>query len=500
MGASVAPSVSEADLDAHVAQLILKEAKQKAERYAQLGISALVAQCVPFPPFILAIAEGYECRKEGKAASTDKRFLTSILRRTDDHNRAVLRTQAEQAAAIKQQREEEERAERRARAEEAAEAERLRRRSHRSSRRSERNDGRRDRRDYDRRDRDRHRERSVDRRSDEEDDRVWRESRREGKRRALEDNDEDAPRHSSHKRTRRSSRDDNRRTRSRRAGSSSRTASASPGPSSREDSSSKHAHSRQRQRSRSQDDVQSRKPLRQHEPSRDRGDHASRRDDHDSKPPVRPKDPVSEEESLSLPAQPKEHINTEFHWRRSRSPGDTDTRSERSRRRRSYSPSTSGNTPGPPSPPRLTSASVHRTLKSAGPPPPSTAPPPMPRSPPPPLRPRGRGAASKPDPGAAGLSSKMDRYFDATYDPRLDVAKLTAPAIPATGLLDDADFAGWDAMLDLIRVRRQEKEERKWLEKHGVKPTPVEELGVMDIQYKKRGSVREWDMGKDGVD
>jgi hypothetical protein len=47
MGSAVPASVSEADLDAHVAQLILKEAKQKAERYAQLGIAALVAQCVP---------------------------------------------------------------------------------------------------------------------------------------------------------------------------------------------------------------------------------------------------------------------------------------------------------------------------------------------------------------------------------------------------------------------------------------------------------------------
>jgi hypothetical protein len=46
MGASVAPSVTDSDLDRHVADLILKEAKQKAQRYAELGVSAYVAECV----------------------------------------------------------------------------------------------------------------------------------------------------------------------------------------------------------------------------------------------------------------------------------------------------------------------------------------------------------------------------------------------------------------------------------------------------------------------
>jgi hypothetical protein len=101
----------------------------------------------------------------------------------------------------------------------------------------------------------------------------------------------------------------------------------------------------------------------------------------------------------------------------------------------------------------------------------------------------------------------MDRYFEASYDPRLDVAPLAAPTIPATGLLDDADFAGWDAMLELIKQRRQDKEEKRWLEKAGASAKSsksalprFEEPGIMDIQYKKKGSVREWDMGKDGVD
>lgn len=117
----------------------------------------------------------------------------------------------------------------------------------------------------------------------------------------------------------------------------------------------------------------------------------------------------------------------------------------------------------------------------------------------------------------------MDKYFEETYDPRLDVTPLsTTPNIPATGLINDAEFEGWDAMLELIKLRRQDKEDRKRLERLGlvdkkdkkgkgkekVKTGVVESASVingsggsiLDIEYKKRGTVREWDLGKEGVD
>jgi hypothetical protein len=186
---------------------------------------------------------------------------------------------------------------------------------------------------------------------------------------------------------------------------------------------------------------------------------------------------------------PSPGFNTAEHWRSSRSPGDTDTRSDRSRRRRSVSPTTlSDDEHGP---------RRHFTRKrKVEPRPPSLSPPPEPHS-----RLRGRGTGSAP-----GLSSKMDRYFESSYDPRLDVAKMSVPEIPSTGLIDDADFAGWEAMLELIKVRRVDKEERKWLDKHATVTTKSVpsvaglDPGIMDIQYKKRGAVREWDMGKNNVD
>ena len=44
MGASVTHSVTDEELDRHVADLILKEAKQKAERYSTEGIRAYLPQ------------------------------------------------------------------------------------------------------------------------------------------------------------------------------------------------------------------------------------------------------------------------------------------------------------------------------------------------------------------------------------------------------------------------------------------------------------------------
>lgn len=106
----------------------------------------------------------------------------------------------------------------------------------------------------------------------------------------------------------------------------------------------------------------------------------------------------------------------------------------------------------------------------------------------------------------------MDKYFEESYDPRLDVAPLAAPSIPATGLISDEDFAGWDAMLELIRIRRQDKEDKKALERwgggkdkdkgkgreKGAEKRADGEVSVLDIEYKKRGAVREWDLGKEG--
>ena len=51
MGASVSSTVTDEDLDRHVAELILKEAKKKAEQYGKQGVSAYLPQSVHLPLF-----------------------------------------------------------------------------------------------------------------------------------------------------------------------------------------------------------------------------------------------------------------------------------------------------------------------------------------------------------------------------------------------------------------------------------------------------------------
>ena len=106
----------------------------------------------------------------------------------------------------------------------------------------------------------------------------------------------------------------------------------------------------------------------------------------------------------------------------------------------------------------------------------------------------------------------MDKYFEEAYDPRLDVAPLAVPSIPSTGLISDVEFAGWDAMLEVIRQRREDKEDKKRMERLGISDKGKEKdkkkksaegtseaVDIMSIQYKKRGAVREWDLGKEGI-
>ncbi|KAM0786870.1 hypothetical protein ACM66B_002295 [Microbotryomycetes sp. NB124-2] len=138
---------------------------------------------------------------------------------------------------------------------------------------------------------------------------------------------------------------------------------------------------------------------------------------------------------------------------------------------------------------------------------PSTSPPPKPSSAPP---------------------SKMDKYFEADYDPRLDVN--LDDVTQSNGIIADAGFDGWNSMLQIIRERKEEKKEREWKEKterkrerekvrkereHRRKRRRGESVsssegesdgglrdkgkGLMDVEYVKRGSTREWDLGKESA-
>ncbi|KAG9087506.1 hypothetical protein FRC06_002511 [Ceratobasidium sp. 370] len=123
-----------------------------------------------------------------------------------------------------------------------------------------------------------------------------------------------------------------------------------------------------------------------------------------------------------------------------------------------------------------------------------------------------------PNGNTPSYSSKMDKYFSPTYDPRLDV---TQPTVSKTGLLEGPQWDGWEEMLDVMRARAMDKEEKKRRakedrekskfdkkrakEKAGTSIpiassasfTPISEVGLMDMRYKKRGATKEWDLAKE---
>ncbi|OJA11872.1 hypothetical protein AZE42_03260 [Rhizopogon vesiculosus] len=457
MGTSVTPSITDEDLDRHVAELILKEAKQKAESYGRLGIKAYL----PTAP-------------DPNAPRPNKRFLTSIIKSTDDHNKTILRAQALAAQEIKREKDERERRERRDRAEEAAAAERMRR------------DGRRD---YDGHNWDSRRER--DRRRDRE--RDGEKAMRWDKHHKDDTDDDSSYRDSGERRSKRRHH--------------------SRSPSKERDRDRKHRKSHRR--SPSPDDHHQRRR------------HRRRDDDHSRKRRHHTRRSASPRRTES-PAQPVPDITASRKRERSASPSDSDhrkTKQRRSSRRNTPSPSRSSQTS--PDEEAVTTADIRPSGKGKAkavdefrsPSRHTRTPSPSPRRTRRAVTPSGssytvRSPSSSPPPlPPAQLPSKMDKYFEDSYDPRFDVATLTVPNVPATGLVSDAEFAGWDAMLELIRQRREDKAEKKRLERLGISKDQTKKKGVesgvadrwasggdsiMDIEYKKRGTVREWDLGKEG--
>ena len=507
MGTSLPTNVSDEDLDRHVAELILKEAKKKADQYDKQGIRAYLPQSVSTS--LSGTCINYFARQESNVPKTNKRFLSSIIRNTDDHNKSILRAQALSAAELRIEREAQERAERRARAEEAAAAERARRkrRGRDGSRERERHR--------------RHRERERSREEEEEE--VGSDDAGEGrwkpsKRRRREDHHADE-RHTSRRsrhdeggssrRHRRQDEDKERRRHRRHRASRSRSPRGSEDPG--DNSTSK----RPRSHSPSDEDERRRRCRKEGSRSPEVDDAAPDVDSH------------SRHKGRS-----HRHHTARRRRHRSRTPPEKASRSEtlseglgsasRPSGSRASSQQVTEHTTASESSRRLKGKAKieHDTDPTSRSPSPAPVPRPPP-GPPPPLPPP---ADFTRDSVRPDLPSKMDKYFEASYDPRFDVAPLAVPNVPATGLVSNAEFEGWDAMLELIKQRRVDKAERKRLgvvekssgkekKKSSSSKSKIAGIGVagalagwseegggnglMDIEYKKRGAVREWDLGKE---
>ncbi|KAJ3794171.1 hypothetical protein GGU11DRAFT_336589 [Lentinula aff. detonsa] len=521
MGTSVAPTVTDEELDKHVRELLIRDAKKRAERYGQQGIRAYLASGL----------------SDNNAPRANKRFLSSVIRSTDEHNKTILRAQALSAEEIKRERREQEMKERRARAEEAVEAERLRRSGSIASRRRANDSEVWDRWDGTRSDRKR-KKRNWETWTGEEDEdednhegEHHRSRRRRTSRRSRSrspDNDRESYRH----------RHSSRRSRSRdgRTSSSKSKKHRSRSPPPRHKSNSETHPSKLTRRDREREGHRRHSRSISVSSSRGSKDHRSR----PSKDSQAVKDDDKPKKRYALSSSDEEDVPR----RRSRS------RTVQSDLGSAYAHSSSRYHSHSPAEPIASSSSstlnyeseLRKKLKSkssardispsrdhertkegnaiAGAPQ-NTSRTRRSLSPEPKYK---RRKSSRPDDSGPVRPSKMDRYFEESYDPRLDVAPLSAaPKVPATGLIDSAEFEGWDTMLDLIRIRREDKAEKKRLERMGLSKDEIkktmfgdsnavgtagggsvsdrwagEAISSMNIQYSKRGSVREWDMGKEG--
>ncbi|KAK7040192.1 hypothetical protein VNI00_009998 [Paramarasmius palmivorus] len=544
MGSSVSQTVTDDDLDRHVRELLVRDAKKRAEKYGQQGIRAYLSSGL----------------SDSNAPKTNKRFLSSIIRSTDDHNKTVLRAQARAAEEIKRERRENEIRERKVRAEEAVAAEKSRRLDKRF------NDSEGIGRPGTEMKRTKAEKKTKVTRGTEIDtgevegiailDHVLT-NEKETDTNAIEGlltsvygagRDIQAPRSvitsatdPGHQKIRETKRiwiihvlmklqpenightmknvprnvkvaDPGRPLRlvglkakvlvvnvqgtKRTAKINTRRVRHVLIPE-RKDKKKRYALS-----SDSEEDIEDRERTRtrRKSPSPSSPDSSSR--SHSTTSPSKARDSKDREAELAqlVRSTRKEQPEDEFVVGSSR-----DNRNAPSKTSSSDAVSNHSTSPEPKSRASTTHSSVRRNASSST------------------LSDRDDDDDDRPDPPVQ-LPSKMDRYFEESYDPRLDVAPLSMPKVPATGLIDNAEFEGWDAMLELIRMRREDKAEKKRLERMGLSKDEIKQTvygtstavagqsntsgvrdrwnsegnSIMDIQYKKRGAVREWDLGKEG--
>ncbi|KAI8380756.1 hypothetical protein BD560DRAFT_387028 [Blakeslea trispora] len=100
-GAS-AKDVADEDVDKYVADLILKEAEEKRKKYNAVGVRA------------------YQPEPSTKKPKPNTRFLLNVVKATDSHNQAVIRTNEKNVARWRQERLERESTRKRARSPESS--------------------------------------------------------------------------------------------------------------------------------------------------------------------------------------------------------------------------------------------------------------------------------------------------------------------------------------------------------------------------------------------
>ncbi|KAG0196319.1 hypothetical protein BGX28_010299 [Mortierella sp. GBA30] len=97
--------VPDQDLDKYVAEMIMKSANKAHKNYQSIGLDAYTSTSSS-PSSSLSenrtqLASGMIVhRSESNGLKTNKRFLSSIIRSTDDHNQALIRAEEKRATEL----------------------------------------------------------------------------------------------------------------------------------------------------------------------------------------------------------------------------------------------------------------------------------------------------------------------------------------------------------------------------------------------------------------
>ncbi|WWC94919.1 hypothetical protein V866_001771 [Kwoniella sp. B9012] len=84
--AGISSTISDTDLDAHVAKLLAEEAKARELKWSELGLTGLLGNSLD-----------RNGSPDSSLPKTNKRFLASVIRTVDGHNSALLKAQAQSA-------------------------------------------------------------------------------------------------------------------------------------------------------------------------------------------------------------------------------------------------------------------------------------------------------------------------------------------------------------------------------------------------------------------
>ncbi|KAF9985869.1 hypothetical protein BGZ75_002448 [Mortierella antarctica] len=93
--------VPDQDLDKYVADMIMKSAHHAHEDYKTKGLDAYTSPSSSASENKVQLASGAVIsREESNGLKTNKRFLSSIIKSTDDHNQALIRAEEMRATEL----------------------------------------------------------------------------------------------------------------------------------------------------------------------------------------------------------------------------------------------------------------------------------------------------------------------------------------------------------------------------------------------------------------